>query len=204
MNTLYKDDISENGRFPSSIATLKDSSYYCLEYAPEATFLVDHEFNVYAANAAAMKAIQMGSVPVVNNKFIFQDKQSLNSIEEANKRLIGNLSNYERCILRVNGQCVACILYPASNNRSKHLFAIKSQSIEEILTGLPEVARIFSLTKTENRILKNMIQGMRPKEIALVNGNSLNTVRAHLRTIYAKMQVRSYNEALSKAISLLC
>lgn len=203
MSTLYNENVSEDVFFPGYIATLKDSSYYCLEYAPEATVLVDQDFHICAANIAGMKAIQIGSICSVNNQLVFQDKQSLDSFEKAHARIVNKLSNYERFISRVNGECVACILYPASDERSKYLFTIKSQNTDEFLACLPEVARIFALTETESRILTSMVQGMRPKEIAINNGNSLNTVRAHLRTIYAKMRVRSYNEALSKAISLI-
>ena len=48
-----------------------------------------------------------------------------------------------------------------------------------------------------------MVAGLKPKEIAYEIGISLNTVRSHLRTLYAKMQVRDYNEALTLAVRLL-
>ena len=187
-----------------SIKSLKDDSYYCLEFAPESTFLINHELLIVAANAAGKKSIDSGVIVLNNNHLIIQDNLSLKTLFSAQERLIKEESNYERFILKLNGISTACVLYPANHDRSLHFFAIKTQTIDEILIGLPEVTKVFSLTDTETRILKNMVQGMRPKEIALVQGNSLNTVRAHLRTIYAKMQVRSYNEALSKAISLLC
>jgi len=65
------------------------------------------------------------------------------------------------------------------------------------------VARAFGLSSSETKIVALMVAGKKPKEIAYDTGLSLNTVRTHLRTLYAKMQVRDYNEALTQAVRLL-
>ena len=65
------------------------------------------------------------------------------------------------------------------------------------------LSRAFSLTPSETNVLSLMVMGNKPKEIAYEAGVSLCTVRSHLRTLYAKMNVRNYNDALKEAIRLL-
>ena len=68
---------------------------------------------------------------------------------------------------------------------------------------LQSITNVFSLSLSEAKIVKLMVDGLKPKEIAYEAGISLNTVRSHLRTLYAKMQVNGYNEALTAIIKLL-
>ena len=55
-----------------------------------------------------------------------------------------------------------------------------------------------SLTPREQQILKLMAEGLRYKEAADRLGLSADTVRAHLRNIYKKLNVRNRSEALLK------
>lgn len=55
-----------------------------------------------------------------------------------------------------------------------------------------------SLTRREKELLDLLAKGYRYKEIAEALGISFDTVRAHLRNIYDKLQVRSRTEAVVK------
>lgn len=55
-----------------------------------------------------------------------------------------------------------------------------------------------SLSRREKELLDLLAQGYRYKEIAESLGISFDTVRAHLRNIYHKLQVRSRTEAVVK------
>jgi DNA-binding NarL/FixJ family response regulator len=57
------------------------------------------------------------------------------------------------------------------------------------------------LTPRENEILKHLSNGLRYKEIAALLGISYDTVRAHLRNIYDKLQVSSRTEAVVKYLN---
>jgi DNA-binding CsgD family transcriptional regulator len=54
------------------------------------------------------------------------------------------------------------------------------------------------LTKREHEILGLLARGHRYKEISQQLGISLSTVRAHLHTIYNKLNVNSRTEAVVK------
>lgn len=89
--------------------------------------------------------------------------------------------------------------------------SLSSQNILLTIQGDPSrmecnvqiLTQAFGLSRCETKVMRMMVTGMKPKEIAYAAGISLNTVRSHLRTLYAKMQVRDYNDALTQAVRLL-
>ena len=58
----------------------------------------------------------------------------------------------------------------------------------------------FNLTKRENEILRELINGLSYKKIADKLFISLDTVRSHIKNIYQKLQVNSKSEAILKAL----
>jgi len=56
------------------------------------------------------------------------------------------------------------------------------------------------LTPQETEIVKLLVEGHSYKTAAAELGISLNTVSFHLRNVYAKLQVHSKSEAVSKAL----
>lgn len=68
---------------------------------------------------------------------------------------------------------------------------------------LNAVAKAFNLTLTETDVVHYMSKAYCPKEISNEMGISVNTVRAHLRSIYSKIGVRGYNKALRLILQLV-
>jgi DNA-binding NarL/FixJ family response regulator len=58
----------------------------------------------------------------------------------------------------------------------------------------------FNLTEREIEVLRYLVQGMSYKMIADVTKISIDTVRAHIKSIYEKLQVHSKGEAIVKAL----
>ena len=99
----------------------------------------------------------------------------------------------------------------------KHISTKLFDSIEEVLEGgapmSPAVARMviasmqqkntnpYNLTPRETEILKSLSTGNSYKMIAASSQISIDTVRAHIKKIYEKLQVHSQTEAVSKAIN---
>jgi DNA-binding CsgD family transcriptional regulator len=61
----------------------------------------------------------------------------------------------------------------------------------------------FGLSAAEGRVLRHLAEGDSPKKTASRLGVSPNTVRAHLRNLYVKMNVRGINELNREIIRLL-
>ena len=63
-----------------------------------------------------------------------------------------------------------------------------------------ELLRPFdALTEREAHVLRRLIDGDSPKQIARDEGVSLSTVRSHVEKIYRKVEVNSQREALARA-----
>lgn len=99
----------------------------------------------------------------------------------------------------------------------KHISTRLFASLDEVMEGgapmSPAIARMviasmqkknsntYGLTPRENEILKSLSTGNSYKMIASAFQISIDTVRAHIKKIYEKLQVHSQTEAVSKAIN---
>jgi DNA-binding NarL/FixJ family response regulator len=100
----------------------------------------------------------------------------------------------------------------------KHIVSRLHMAIEDILDGgapmSPAVARLvlesmhnknqasdYGLTQREKEVLLSLSKGNSFKMIAAEYIISIDTVRAHIKKIYEKLQVHSQTEAVSKAIN---
>lgn len=63
-----------------------------------------------------------------------------------------------------------------------------------------EVRKDYGLTERETEVLKYLVEGHSYKMIAAACGIGYDTVRFHMKNIYAKLQVESMTEAVSIAI----
>lgn len=94
------------------------------------------------------------------------------------------------------------------------------QSIEEVMQGgapmSPSIARKvlekfqapaqpipddYDLTQREREVLKHLTKGLSYKMIAAECNISFETVRTHIKNIYAKLHVASMTEAVAKALN---
>ena len=66
--------------------------------------------------------------------------------------------------------------------------------------SLDWMATRFALSKSEQEILEQMAHGHLPHDIAKITGRKVSTVRAHIRSIYAKTGAKSSNMLLSMII----
>jgi DNA-binding NarL/FixJ family response regulator len=64
----------------------------------------------------------------------------------------------------------------------------------------PPAEAVERLSPQEGRLLGAIAAGLSYKEAAAELGVTLNTVRAHIRSIYEKLQVHTKSEAVSKAL----
>jgi len=62
--------------------------------------------------------------------------------------------------------------------------------------GRTDTARLDDLTKRERQVFDGLCEGRSDKEIAKTLGVALSTVRNHVATVYAKLDVHSRGAAL--------
>jgi len=186
------------------------SSFEALNHFPQALFFLSGDLELISTNKLGRKALSSHLVSLRNNKICFNSSESDALVGAVAKRL--SLINEESCldgicseriILRnIDGKYRSYTLSRESFDNSNFILNIQNDLV--LNEGRSRaLANAFSLSQAELKILKMMVKGLKPKEIAYEGGVSLNTVRSHLRTLYAKMQVNGYDEALTYAIKLL-
>lgn len=181
-----------------------------LRYFPQPIFLLDREMNLIETNSQGTAAIDKHWVGLSLGKMHFNNRQHNKQIAAMVESLFAARETAglrgmpsKRFILRnVDMEFRAYTMSMESPDSDDILLFIQgdlncSESKFQCLSSA------FSLSNSETKIVKLMVDGLKPKEIAYEVGISLNTVRSHLRTLYAKMQVNNYNDALTCAIKLL-
>jgi DNA-binding CsgD family transcriptional regulator len=68
---------------------------------------------------------------------------------------------------------------------------------------LPDLSRLFGLTRTEHKIVRMLMQGHSVRGIAAQLGTSVLTVRTHLKRTYAKVNVGTKEQLFSTMLKLM-
>jgi len=172
---------------------------------PQPVFLINCELEVLEQNIQGSMAIDNRWVGVVGKQLHFNSEKNDHYVRSAIISLTNKNNEIfsERFALRnLDMICRSYTLSTLSASSSEFILTIQSD-INCTQYKMESISRAFSLTPSETNIVKMMVVGLKPKEIAYEVGISLNTVRSHLRTLYAKMHARSYNDALTQIIRLL-
>jgi len=194
----------------STIQNLGEPKLASLKHFPQPIFLLTKDMSLIETNSHGEAAIENLWVGVNQGKLHFNSRGhncQINSIIDNLFKARGLSCNdkmpSKRFILRnIDLEFRAYTLTIESSDSENLILAIQGD-INCSDAKLRCLTNAFSLSHSETKIIKLMIDGLKPKEIAHEVGLSLNTVRSHLRTLYAKMQVNDYNEALTTTIKLL-
>jgi ATP/maltotriose-dependent transcriptional regulator MalT len=76
-------------------------------------------------------------------------------------------------------------------------FRMTITRLQERRAEAPKTAEL--LTATEQRILRDLARGMKPKDVSIEMGRSVNTIRNHIQNAIEKLQCHSRNEAIAEA-----
>jgi DNA-binding CsgD family transcriptional regulator len=72
---------------------------------------------------------------------------------------------------------------------------------ERVEIPIPRLRRIYGLTHSEARIASRIAEGLRPESVAAEVGVQVNTVRMHLKRIFAKTGTRRQSELVRLLLS---
>ncbi|HUA45014.1 MAG TPA: LuxR C-terminal-related transcriptional regulator [Solirubrobacteraceae bacterium] len=166
--------------------------------------------------AAALEPIFDGASPIENPRWEIQAHLLKASVQDA----LGDIGASSRALERAldlaepDGLLLPFLLHPTpellerhSRLRSTHASLISE--IQNLLAGRTPAARPENveplqepLSETELRVLRYLPTNLRGPEIAAELFVSLNTIRAHLRHVYAKLGVHSRADAVARAREL--
>lgn len=69
---------------------------------------------------------------------------------------------------------------------------------------LPDLSRLFGLTPMEHRVVSLLLSGLAVNDIAEAIGNSVLTVRTHLKHSYGKLGVSTKEQLFAIVLRLIC
>lgn len=186
-----------------------DQRFRLLQHATQATYLLQEDLHLLCVNVRGLKAIDHHWVGLKADKIDFNSPRNNEFVRALINELITNQQPNSRMFVL---QCVDSIprTYTLTHDPDSYASGSKCELVLTIRGDLVSdenkisaVSDGFSLSACETNILNWMVKGLKPKEIAYEESISLCTVRSHLRTLYAKMNVRSYNDALILAVRLM-
>ena len=182
---------------------LKDDRRGSFHHFPQAMFFINKNMELVGTNEKGTDAIEKHWISVERNKVNFNTKDNTLYVQGLIDRLVRGESKSERFILPcIDTVYRAYTLSCSSESHNTFLLCIQNDSLDKE-NRLEALAKAFSFTKAESKVVVEMVKGLKPKQIAFEAGISLATVRSHLRTIYAKMNVRDYNDAMMLCVRLL-
>lgn len=156
--------------------------------------------SIRSMNDSAKRIIASGAPLRVtaNGRLAFQSQETTDRLEHLTSRHSGEINpqvfmakgndiaayrvtlvrmNSDAFIEFLNGPTVAVIIEPTTAPRDE--------------VAQERLIETFKLTPKEARIASGILSGLSLKEMALADGVSYETVRSHLKSIYAKLQVNS-------------
>ncbi|RBP49839.1 helix-turn-helix transcriptional regulator [Arenicella xantha] len=187
-----------------------------IEHLPTPSFLVDLSLLVIASNRAAQRLLDHNIVSLSGSTLQIGDSASTQQIKFAAQRMAAPISPAntsspvtEQLYLDLNSTGLRTVTVAKTDIDDSHfLISIAGDLGIDSDQRIPckrmqQFAKTFALSKCETRVIALMVQGQKPKQIAYTTNISVHTVRSHLRALYAKMQVRDFNDALILAVRLL-
>jgi DNA-binding CsgD family transcriptional regulator len=90
--------------------------------------------------------------------------------------------------------------HPVSGER---FILLTVRNLARDLEGLPDLGRLYGLTRTEQQVTRMMIQGQSVTEIGSRLNKSVLTVRTHVKRVYSKLDVRTKEQLFSTVMKLM-
>lgn len=89
------------------------------------------------------------------------------------------------------------------SGRAAGAVAVTMRQLDRKVELIPDLARLYGLTPTEEQITRRMVQGRSVTEIADEFKKSVLTVRTHIKRIYVKLNVGTKEQLFSAVIRLM-
>ncbi|QCB42679.1 helix-turn-helix transcriptional regulator [Sphingomonas sp. PAMC26645] len=189
---------------PSPSALAQRWSVAWFELDAQARLVLDDALRLQRTNQAGQRLLDVGMVaPHVGHRLRFA--------EPASNRLF----QQQAALALSRDEAVAALILPFGVSRWVAVTILKTivEGSWVLLVTLDDISSralidasiagaMFGLTPSELPVFQGVADAVCPKEISRTLNISVNTVRAHLRSIYAKMNVSGAPQAQRIALSL--
>jgi DNA-binding CsgD family transcriptional regulator len=174
-----------------------------LNVDPVPLLLVGPSGALQDANASGLRLLEAaGAVSLRGRALAFVDQQAQESFQRALAAVISRRVNSSRLILRGNDgywrQVDILSCGPDGLERAYVRFPTEPQTAVDI----EPIVKAFGISTPEAEVLRRLLEGLAPKEVARALGLSTNTIRSHLRILYLKMNVRGIPGLIRQTVRL--
>lgn len=211
-NTARPIKPTEHSILPMPMPVQGDSQHTALEpilHLSMPVFLIDNSLRVIDMNTAAQHALNDNWLSIDGAKLTFNEEKNALQIRMACQRVLchgkdaGNTPKSERLYLHTNDHELRAFTLTQCPIKSELLLITIEGDLHHDGQAMQRFANAFGLSKCETRVISLMVSGQKPKQIAYTLNISIHTVRSHLRSLYSKLRVRDFNDALILAVRLL-
>lgn len=193
------------GDFNDSLTGLpcRDLTIFALmfERDPTPRFILDSESRIHEANRAGRALVASGVVGAGGMLLCTSHRHRPNLIH-AVKRVSQNWQSTGRVLVRGQDDVWCLIELLGAEEWDGLVIAAMRRTTELTAERLEPLRVVFGLTPVETQVLTHIAGGEAPKEVARALSMSIFTVRAHLRTIFVKLDVHGVNGMLRLTLQL--
>ena len=169
---------------------------------PSPLFIVDDAGRMVLCNPAASEALTEGQLVASGNRKLSFGSADCDSAFLAAVRAAAGTSAHSFLVLRQrHGGWVGARLHGVIT-QPLVIVALRSE-LAPTRQAMAAIGTAFRLTASEIEVLYCLLNGNCPKTVAINLSISEHTVRAHLRSLYAKMNVRGLNAVIRLSCTFL-
>lgn len=174
-----------------------------LDVDPVPLLLVGPSATLAGANPSGLRLLELGVAASLRGRTLaFVDQQAQQSFQHGLASVVSRRVLHSRLILRGNDGCWRQVdMLSCGPGILEHVY-VRFPSEPQAAADIEPLARAFGLSSPEAEVLRRLLQGLAPKDIARVLCMSTNTVRAHLRTLYLKVGVRGIPGLIRETVRL--
>jgi DNA-binding CsgD family transcriptional regulator len=183
---------------PSSTANLAE----WVQVDPVPVLVVGSGGFLLDANSAGHQVVEAGAaVSLRGQTLAFTDNQAQQSFLRALGTVISRRALAKAIVLRGNDGGWRRLDVRACTGGGDWAF-VRVVAEPQGTVDIDPIMQAFALSPSEGEVLRRLTEGLSPKEIARALSISTNTVRAHLRMLYLKMNVRGIPGVIRQAVRL--
>lgn len=169
---------------------------------PSPLFVVDEGGRLILANPAGQEALANGQLVSTGARSMSFGSPDCDVAFVAAVKAIAGTGNHSRLVLRQrNGGWVGARLHGVGS-RPLVIVSLKEE-LAPTRQAMSAIGTAFRLTGAELDVLHRLLDGNCPKTVAVELSISEHTVRAHLRSLYAKMNARGLNSVIRLSCTFL-
>ncbi|HEX4712228.1 helix-turn-helix transcriptional regulator [Phenylobacterium sp.] len=187
---------AEAARFDRRDGQIRDLSHW-FDVDPTPVFLVQADGAILACNQSGRQFLEAGTAKTLRGgHFAFVNMESQGSFTGALEKITSGAETEIAVVVRCDdGRWRRLEILPSGAASMLGAF-VTVRGEPKGMVDIAPIAEAFRLSSAEGNILLCVARGLPPKRIASGLQVSPHTVRAHLRSLYVKMQVRSMQELI--------